>query len=213
MVFIKKRALSNLPKFDIVEGFTWSVKTSDDEGKAKLKSLLKQKLLDGAEILLAVEDSNVVGFAIILNWQALPDAKFLDSIEVARPYRNKGIGSTIMHRIFEEWDTLIALEPLSEPHYEEKLIKFYQRFGFKTITSDLITPVIMTRIPRNNEKLKEWIEYINKRIDEYSYQTYQIQPILHIWGRRYAPWLKFTGDVYPTLLQEMKKCIEEQENL
>ncbi|MCP8304848.1 MAG: GNAT family N-acetyltransferase [archaeon] len=210
MIVVKKLTIPNLQSLDVTDGFTWSIKSSSEEGKVKFKELLRQKLSDGAEILLAVEGDEIVGFAVIVDWQALPNTKFLDAMEVAKPYRSKGIGSMIMQRMVEEWDTLIALTPSSEPGFEEKLRNFYRRFGFKAITSDIVEPVIMVRIPSDSDRLKEWVEYIEKALKEYSYQTYKIQPILHIWGRRYAPWLKYTGDVYPPLLKEVKACIEEQ---
>lgn len=211
MIVVKKLAIVNLQSLDVADDFTWSIKSSSEEEKIKFKELLRQKLSDGGEILLAVEGDEIVGFAVIVDWQALPNTKFLDVMEVAKSYRSKGIGSMIMQRMIEEWDTLIALTPSSEPGFGEKLRNFYRRFGFKAITSDIVEPVIMVRIPTDSDKLKEWVEYLEKALDEYSYQTYQIQPILHIWGRRYAPWLKYTGDVYPPLLKEVKACIEEQE--
>ena len=212
MVVVKKLTTSDLQSLDVTDGFTWCIKSLGKEGKVKFKEFLKQKLSEGGEIFLAIKENKIVGFAAIIDWQTLPNTKFLDVMEVAKPYRSQGIGTMIMQKMFVEWDTLIALTPLSEPGCEEKLRNFYQRFGFTTIT-DIVKPVIMIRIPNDTDKLKEWIEYIEKALDEYSYQTYQIQPTLHIWGRRYAPWLKYTYDVYRPLLKEMKKRIKKKKRL
>ncbi|MEM3538661.1 MAG: GNAT family N-acetyltransferase [Nitrososphaerales archaeon] len=107
LIVIKKLTISDLKNFDIADGFTWSVKSSDEKGKIELKEFLKQKLLDGVNVLIALDKNRIIGFAVINDWRGLPNAKSLDVIEVARPDRGKGIGSMIMQRLIEEWDTLI----------------------------------------------------------------------------------------------------------
>ena len=124
MIIIKKLTISDLKSLDITEGFTWSVKSSGEKGKAELKEFLTQKLLDGADVLIALDENKIIGFSIITDWRALPNAKSLDAMEVARPYRGKGIGSMMMQRLMEEWDTLIALTLLPEHGYEKILDKF-----------------------------------------------------------------------------------------
>ncbi|MCP8307192.1 MAG: GNAT family N-acetyltransferase [archaeon] len=199
-MIIKKLTISDIESLDVTEGFTWSVKSSGEKGKVELKEFLRQKLLDGADVLIALDENKIIGFAIINDWRALPNAKSLDAMEVARPYREKGVGSMIMQRLIEEWDTLIALTLLPEPGYEKILDKFYQKFGFKSITSD-----IMVRIPSDG-KLKEWIDYMEDVLKEYSYKIYRIQPIIHIWMQYVEKLL----DVYEPLLKEMKMRIKEK---
>jgi len=199
-LIIKKLTISDIESLDVTEGFTWSVKSSGEKGKVELKEFLRQKLLDGADVLIALDENKIIGFAIINDWRALPNAKSLDAMEVARPYREKGVGSMIMQRLIEEWDTLIALTLLPEPGYEKILDKFYQKFGFKSITSD-----IMVRIPSDG-KLKEWIDYMEDVLKEYSYKIYRIQPIIHIWMQYVEKLL----DVYEPLLKEMKMRIKEK---
>lgn len=195
--------MSDLQCLDVAEGFRWSIKSFGEEGKVELRGFLRQRLLGGAEILVAVEENKVVGFAVIVDWHALSDAKKLDAMEVARSYRCKGIGSMLMRRILDGWDTLIALTLLAEAGYEEWLSRFYQRFGFMRMTRD-----VMVRISGGSDKLKGWIEYMEGVLEGYSYEMYQVQPLLPVWGRRYAPWLRYTVDVYKPLLKEMKTRVE-----
>lgn len=150
-----------------------------------------------------MDENKIIGFSIIADWRALPNAKSLDAMEVARPYRGKGIGSMIMQRLIEEWDTLTSLTLLPELGYEKILDKFYQKFGFKRITND-----IMVRIP-NDGRLKEWIDYMEDVLKEYSYKMYRIQPIIHIWMQYVEKLL----DVYEPLLKEMKTRIKEREKV
>jgi GNAT superfamily N-acetyltransferase len=203
MIVIKKLTIPDLNNFDIIDGFTWSVKSSGEKGKAELKELLRQKLLDGADVLIALDENRIIGFSIITNWRALPNAKSIDVMEVARPYRGKGVGSMIMQRLIEEWDTLIALTLSPEPGYEKILDKFYQKFGFKNMTND-----IMVRIP-NDGRLKEWIDYMENVLKEYSYKIYRIQPIIHIWMQ----YIEKLLDVYEPLLREMKTRKKELEKI
>jgi GNAT superfamily N-acetyltransferase len=197
---IKKLTISDLDCLDVAEGFTWSVKSFDEKGRAEIKEFLRQKLLDGANVMTALDKNKIIGFSIVTDWRALPNAKSLDAMEVARPYRGKGIGSMMMQRLIEEWDTLIALTLLPEQGYEKILDRFYQKFGFKSMTSD-----IMVRIP-DDGKLREWIDYMENVLKEYSYKIYRIQPIVHIWMQYVEKLL----DVYEPLLKEMKTRIEEQ---
>lgn len=204
MISIKKLSPPDLNSYQIHDGFKWCIKSSTLDAKYKVKDLIKQKISDQADILLAIEENTIIGFAVIIDWKILPNSKYLDAIEVAEPYRGKGIGSEMMKKLLDEWDTLVALMLTSEPGHEKKLYGFYQKFGFKVITDEMIEPPILVRIPKNDEKLKNWIEYISKISDKYSYKMYETRTTLKIWGRRFAPWLKFSNDIYPFLLKEMK---------
>jgi len=152
----------DLQALNIADGFTRWVESSGEKGKAELRELLRQKLTEGADILVVVEENKIVGFAIIVDWRTLPNAKALDAMEIAQPYRGKGIGSLLVQRIIEEWDTLIALIPTPEPGRERDLERFYERFGFRRIAEDA-----MVLIPKSGDRLRKWIVYLERLLHVY----------------------------------------------
>ena len=113
-----------------------------------------------------------------------------------------------MERLLAKWDTLIVLTAQSEPGLEDRLIKFYSKFGFKVISDESITPVTMTYIPHSYDKLKSWTEFIEKSYQEYSFEKFNTRHFLPIWGRRYAPWLKYSYNIYKPLLIEMHSIMK-----
>jgi len=146
----------------------------------------------------------------------------------------------ILH--YEKGLELLRSEKISLAKGEfENSLRFLLKVDATTSTRDsLFTEVCRARILADRQKITRWRlftlldgefvfnkdvqrwieyytmrdrEYMEKALDEYSYQTYQIQPTLHIWGRRYAPWLKYTYDVYRPLLKEMKKRIKKKKRL
>ncbi|MCP8310618.1 MAG: GNAT family N-acetyltransferase [Candidatus Methylarchaceae archaeon HK01M] len=159
---IKKLTISDLQDLDIEDGFTRWVESSGYKGKDELRELLRQRLKEGADVLSAVEKNKIVGFAIIVDWPTLPNAKALDAMEISQPYRGKGIGSLLVQRIIKEWDTLIALMPSPEPGRERDLERFYQKFGFRQIGDDF-----MVFIPRSNDKLSRWVVYLERLLYVY----------------------------------------------
>jgi len=165
MVTVRKATLEDIDKLKISSGFTRWISSHDEKGRAELKQLLRDRLREGLDVWLAVENDEVVGFAIISDWPALPGAKAIEAIEVARPYRGKGVGSALLSSITSELDTIIALMPSPEEGYEKELEKFYERFGFKYITEDY-----MVRIPESPEsgyKLRRWIDQIDRLLEIY----------------------------------------------
>ncbi|MCP8305008.1 MAG: GNAT family N-acetyltransferase [archaeon] len=154
--------MSDLQDLDIADGFTRWVESSGDKGKAELRELLRQRLKERADVLVAVEENKIVGFAIIVDWAALPNAKALDAMEIAQPYRGKGIGSMLVQRIIKEWDTLIALMPSPEPGRERDLERFYKKLGFRQIGDDA-----MVLIPRSGDKLRRWVVHLERLLYVY----------------------------------------------
>ncbi len=162
MVTVKRATLEDIEKLKVASGFTKWVSTSNDKGKEELKQLLKSRLKDGMDVWLAIDGDEIVGFTIISDWPALPGAKAIEAIEVARSYRGKGVGSMMLSKIIGELDTLIALMPSPEEGYEEELKKFYERFGFRYLTEDY-----MVRIPDDEYKLRRWMEQVDRLLEIY----------------------------------------------
>ncbi|MCP8322290.1 MAG: GNAT family N-acetyltransferase [archaeon] len=163
LITIKKLTVSDLEILNIEDGFVRWVESSGEKGKAELRELLRQRIMEGGEVLVAIEENKIVGFAIIIDWRTLPNAKALDAMEVAKPYRGKGIGSMLTQRMIEEWgDVLIALTPSPEPGREKDLDDFYKRFGFKYITED-----VMVLIPRGSDRLGKWIVILERLVNVY----------------------------------------------
>ncbi|MCX8205399.1 MAG: GNAT family N-acetyltransferase [Candidatus Nezhaarchaeota archaeon] len=165
MVSVIKAAEEDLDKYKISPGFVKWICSHDDKGKEELRGLLKSKLKEGMEVWLAVDAEEVIGFTIISDWPVLPGAKAIEAMEVAKPYRGRGIGSMMLSKVIKEHDTLIALMPSPEEGYEKELEKFYERFGFHHLTSDY-----MIRIPDTPEagyKLRKWIQQLDRLLEIY----------------------------------------------
>lgn len=195
-----------LKQFGIAYGFTEYL-ISCSNGRSSVSEFLKSKVEAGV-IFLAVEESQIIGFAVVSDWESLPDSKRLEIIEVAKPFRGRGIGSLIMRRVTTEIDTMIILTASSsEPYYQAKLIDFYKNFGFEPISEGSASEVIMARIPKDSEKLDFWIKHIEDGFARYSYEDYQVTKVMPIWGRRYAPWLKSDFYIYKPLLERMRSYL------
>lgn len=160
-----KASKEDIDKLKIATGFNKWIATNDDRGKEELKQLLKSRLDEGMEVWLAVDGDEVVGFAIVGSWPALPGAKTIEAIEVAKQLRGRGIGSTMIRRIMSEHSAPIALTLSPEEGYESGLVKFYEDLGFRRLTEDY-----MVRIPEATEvgsKLKRWIEVVSELLEIY----------------------------------------------
>jgi len=208
--FLKPKTEDEINNLAAAEGFTQYVVFRGNNEKADLKESLRKKILDGDQILLVLKEKIIIGFAIITDWQDMPDAKCLEIIEIAEPYRCMGMGSILMEQILKEWgESLIILTAQTDPSHEEKLIKFYKKMGFKLLANQSFSAPMMAYIPPNKDKLNAWINHIEKSFKEYSYKQFDVQKALPTWGRRYAPWLNYSYDVYNALLIEMQHIIEE----
>lgn len=163
MLTIRKLTLDDLKTLEIAEGFARWISSSGEKGKSELRQLLQQRLTDGEEILVAIEWNLIIGFAVIANWATMPGGKALESMEVAKEYRGKGIGSELVKRILEEREAIVALTPYPEAGYEKALEEFYGKFGFKHITED-----IMIQIPASPDKVKRWIEIVERLMEVYN---------------------------------------------
>ncbi|MCP8323638.1 MAG: GNAT family N-acetyltransferase [Candidatus Methylarchaceae archaeon HK02M2] len=159
---IKKLTVKDLQTLDITPGFIRWVESSGEKGKSELRQFLGQRLTEGADILVATQGNKIIGFAIVVDWPTLPNAKALDAMEIAQPYRKKGIGSMLVKKIIEEWDTLIALIPSPEPGRERDLERFYEKFGFRHIAEDA-----MVLLPKSDDKLKRWVVYLQRLLYVY----------------------------------------------
>ncbi|MEM4699933.1 MAG: GNAT family N-acetyltransferase [Candidatus Nezhaarchaeales archaeon] len=165
MVSIIKAAEGDVLKYKISSGFVKWVSSHDDRGKEELRELLRSKIKEGVEVWLAVDNGEIVGFTIVSDWPVLPGAKAIEAMEVAKPFRGRGIGSAMLSKIIEEHDTLIALMPSPEEGYEKELEEFYGRFGFHYLTNDY-----MVRIPDTPEagyKLRKWIQQVDRLLEIY----------------------------------------------
>ncbi|MCP8306481.1 MAG: GNAT family N-acetyltransferase [archaeon] len=137
---IKKLTMSDLQDLDIADGFTRWVESSGDKGKAELRELLRQRLKERADVLVAVEENKIVGFAIIVDWAALPNAKALDAMEISQPYRGKGIIFMLVQRIIKEWDDIIALLPSPEPSSGSDYADAFHKKVFVEVEVPIVAP-------------------------------------------------------------------------
>ncbi len=124
--------------------------------------MLLERLGDKSEIWGALDDNTLMGFAVVAPWAVLPGGKALDSLEVAASHRGKGIGTEIVKRLIEEQDTIMGLTPFPEAGREEELDKFYKRFGFTHVTSD-----VMVRMPADRQRLSRWLRHLERLVDLY----------------------------------------------
>jgi L-amino acid N-acyltransferase YncA len=160
-----KASKEDIDKLKIATGFARWIATHDDKGKEELKQLLKSRLDEGMEVWLAVDGDEVVGFTIVGSWPALPGAKTIEAVEVAKQLRGRGIGSAMIRRIMSEHAAPIALTLSPEEGYESGLEKFYEDLGFRRLTEDY-----MVRIPEVAEggsKLRKWMEVVGELLEVY----------------------------------------------
>lgn len=161
------------------------------------------------KIFLAIKENLVVGFAVVSDWEALPSSKELEIIEVAKPFRGKGIGSLLMHNIIEDKTNalIITLAHSPEPSSQERLVKFYGKFGFEIIWEMSDREVFMARIPRCVDYLNFCKKYIEEKLEKFSYEDFHVTKVMRMWGRAYAPWLKMDVFVLRQLLERIHSHI------
>lgn len=162
MVTIKRLTVNDLRLLKLSDDFHRWISSKNESGKKELKELLRQRLMDGEDVWVAVEDDVIIGFAVIVDWAAMPGGKALESMEVARSHRRKGIGSLMIRSILENYNTIMVLTPSPEAGYEKALEDFYERFGFKHMPGD-----VMVRIPDDRERLRRWVKYLGNVLEVY----------------------------------------------
>lgn len=162
MISVKKLNKEDLQQYAIAEGFMRWVSSTGDKGKEELRAMLVDRLRDGNDVWGALDDGILVGFAVVSPWAVLPGGRALDSMEVAAPHRGEGIGTEIVKRLLEEQDTILGLTPYPEAGYEEDLEQFYERFGFRHVTAD-----VMVRMPSDRERLSRWVRHLERLVDLY----------------------------------------------
>ncbi|MDH5362583.1 MAG: GNAT family N-acetyltransferase [Aigarchaeota archaeon] len=162
MISVKKLNKEDLQRCAIAEGFVRWVSSAGDRGKEELREMLRERLRDGNDVWGALDDDTLVGFAVVAPWAVLPGGRAVDSMEVAAPHRGKGIGTEIVKRLLDEQDTILGLTPYPEAGYEEDLEQFYERFGFRHVTTD-----VMVRMPSDRERLSRWVRHLERLVDLY----------------------------------------------
>lgn len=65
MITIKKVDRKELEELEIADGFTRWIPSPGEKGKAELKEILIERLNEGAEVWIAIKNSEIIGFAII----------------------------------------------------------------------------------------------------------------------------------------------------
>lgn len=105
-------------------------------------------------------------------------------MEVAKPYRGRGVGYSLLDRILKEVEAVFVLTPYPEAGYEKALEEFYRRFGFRYLSNG---KEYMVRIPEDPKKLEKWIKHIDKLIDIYELL---IKEMKEVYDKRYHALLK-----------------------
>jgi|YelNatPaOPRAMG01_1025707.scaffolds.fasta_scaffold04789_11 GNAT superfamily N-acetyltransferase len=193
MITIKKTSQKELEDLEVADGFTRWIPSPGDKGRNELKEILIERLNEGAEVWIAVENREIIGFAIVTDWPALPEGKAIEAMEVAKPYRGRGIGYSLLNRILKETEAIFVLTPYPEAGYEKALEEFYKRFDFKYLSNN---KEFMVRIPENPEKLEKWIKHIDRLIDIYELLIKEMK--------------RMYDEKYRALLKLVKKTSEEK---
>ena len=84
---------------------------------------------------LLVEDNNeIIGYALLINYWSNEyggNLLHIDEIYITPSYRGKGIGTQFLNYIItKQFNQPVAI-PLEVTKHNKKVIKFYQKFGFK----------------------------------------------------------------------------------
>lgn len=136
---VEIRKLQNVPEAEICAGMMsslepWVTLKRDYDSSLKI-------IIDPArEVYLALAGDQIAGFTILVMHGAL--VGYIQSICVAPPWRNKGIGGQLMTfaetRIFQEAPNAFIMVSSFNPNAE----RLYHRLGFKTIgeLKDYIIP-------------------------------------------------------------------------
>ena len=136
---VEIRKLQNVPEAEICAGMMsslepWVTLKRDYDSSLKI-------IIDPArEVYLALAGDQIAGFTILVIHGAL--VGYIQSICVAPPWRNKGIGGQLMAvaetRIFQEAPNAFIMVSSFNPDAE----RFYHRLGFETIgeLKDYIIP-------------------------------------------------------------------------
>jgi ribosomal protein S18 acetylase RimI-like enzyme len=87
------------------------------------------------EVLVAVSSENeLIGFATLLENDlciTIPDTIFLSNLYVKASWRGVGIGTTLVQKCIEHYRQSSMTESLYLWTYEDNLMKWYEKFGFK----------------------------------------------------------------------------------
>ncbi len=160
------RDIRLLETIHISDKFRRWVSSEGERGREEAKKLLKERLQMGQEVWIVVSlekgVSEIIGFALIVNWPGLPRAKAIDAMEVAVPYRRKKIGSSLLRRIINDDDTIYVLMFSPEPGKEVALEKFYRSFDFEFLSGDY-----MIRFPNDVKKLEKWGKFVDNLLEIY----------------------------------------------
>ena len=101
--------------------------------KKEVGDAIKEK-----RVIVAADDDKIIGFLLYKFWSK--DSCELDSIYVLKRYREHGIGNKLVKRF-------LSLKPIkkckqiwihADSVEEEKLLKFYSRFGFKKVAITML---------------------------------------------------------------------------
>ncbi|MEM2497827.1 MAG: GNAT family N-acetyltransferase [Candidatus Nezhaarchaeales archaeon] len=160
---IRKLHEQDLEKLTFANGYTKWVSESSEKAKVELKELILQKLKDGYEVWAAIDGNEVVGFVIVGTWYLIPGGKTIEAVEVAKPYRGKGIGFNLLSRILKEEEGMFVLSISPEAGYEKALEELYKKLEFVPLTEDY-----MVRFPSNTEKIERWIRYLARLNEVYA---------------------------------------------
>ncbi|MEM1537981.1 MAG: GNAT family N-acetyltransferase [Candidatus Nezhaarchaeales archaeon] len=165
MAGIEIRRLSerDLEKLTFANGYSRWVSASGEKGKVELKELILQRLKDGYEVWAAIDGNEVVGFVIVGTWYLMPGGKTIEAVEVAKPYRGKGIGFNLLNKILKEDGEIFVLSASPEAGYEKALEEFYKRLEFVPLTEDY-----MIRFPPDAGKIERWIRYLARLNEIYA---------------------------------------------
>jgi GNAT superfamily N-acetyltransferase len=164
MISVRKIDAEQLKNLEIASGFTRWFNTKDDKSKQELKDLLNLRILDGDEVWVALKGKIITGFMIVTDWSALPSAKVIDAIEIAEPYRDRGIGSQLLNAFIKTHQEIVCgLLLYPEKGYEKKLEKFYKSLGF-----ELLSENVMVRFPASPEKFQVLAKYLRDLLDLYN---------------------------------------------
>lgn len=126
LIKANEKHISILIEYKLATIFEYA-KNIDNEEKNKILSYVNNeilRLLDNYKIIII--NSNTVGCVCCTSYK---DGKLLDEIYLEKHFRNKGIGSDIIHNYLKE-NEIVYLWVYKE---NQKAISLYERLGFNVL--------------------------------------------------------------------------------
>jgi len=111
-----------------------------DPTEAQLENRWREQQVGFRELLVAEVDGALVGTVSISETELLPRALHLFALEVAPPWRNRGIGASIVRQVVSEAKRRRRGRVYLEVRVDNPARRLYHRLGFRRLGEPFVNP-------------------------------------------------------------------------